>query len=52
MKKQRKQYTPEEKVAIPLPDHIFLARAKTGLHQILRKLRARVPTTRIVRQSL
>jgi predicted unusual protein kinase regulating ubiquinone biosynthesis (AarF/ABC1/UbiB family) len=35
-----------------LPDHVFLARAETGLHQTLHKLRARVPTTRIVRQFL
>ena len=35
-----------------LPEHIFLARAEIGLYQTLHRLRARVHTSRIVRQFL
>jgi aarF domain-containing kinase len=35
-----------------LPEHVFFVRAETGLHQTLHRLRARVATSRIVRQFL
>jgi len=35
-----------------LPEHVFFARAETGLYQTLHRLKARVPTSRIVRQFL
>ena len=35
-----------------LPEHVLLGRAETGLHQTLHRLRARVQTSRIVRQFL
>ena len=35
-----------------LPEHVFFARAETGLYQTLHRLRACVPTSRIVRQFL
>jgi len=35
-----------------LPEHVFFVRAETGLHQTLHRLRARVPTSKIVRQFL
>jgi predicted unusual protein kinase regulating ubiquinone biosynthesis (AarF/ABC1/UbiB family) len=35
-----------------LPEHIFMARAELGLYQTLHRLRARVPTSAIVRQCL
>ena len=35
-----------------LPEYIFLGRAETGLYHTLHQLKARVPTSRIVRQFL
>lgn len=35
-----------------LPEHVFFVRAETGLHQTLHSLRARVLTSKIVRQFL
>lgn len=35
-----------------LPEYLFLARAETGLYQTLHRLRARVRTSRIVRQYI